>query len=90
MRGSLHCAADNDIVGCFGRDDGSFGSETSTTKQLLRFVFFEERSCFFQVEEVSVYGHLIATGVFGDGDDVLDTMALVSEGFNEKIDIYHA
>jgi hypothetical protein len=67
-----------------------FGSEASTTKQLLRFVFFEEGSGLFQVEEVSVDGHLVAAGVFRNGDDVLDTMAFASEGFNEKIDIYHA
>jgi len=57
---------------------------------LFCFVCFEERSRLFQVEEVSVHGHLIFAGVFRDVDDVLNTMAAISEGLNEKIDIYHA
>jgi hypothetical protein len=57
---------------------------------LFRFVGFEKRSCLFQVEEVSVHGHLIFAGVFRDVDDVLNTMAALSEDFNEKIDVYHA
>ena len=27
MRGSLHCATDDETVRCFGRDDGDFGSD---------------------------------------------------------------
>jgi hypothetical protein len=45
---------------------------------LFRFVCFEESSCLFQVESGSVHGQLIYTGVFRDGDDVLNTMAPVS------------
>ena len=58
--------------------------------KLLRFVFREEGSGFFEVERVSVYGELIDTGVFGDRDDVLNTVASAAEGFDKKIDIYHA
>jgi hypothetical protein len=54
------------------------------------FVCFEESSCLFKVEEVSVYGHLIFAGVFGDGDDIFNTMAPFSDGRNEKVDVYHA
>jgi len=56
----------------------------------LCFVCFEQSSCLFQVVEASVHGHLIFAGVFRDVDDVLNTMAALSEGPNEKIDVYHA
>jgi hypothetical protein len=44
----------------------------------------------FEVVEVSVYGHLIFAGVFGNGDDIFNTMAPFSDGLNEKVDVYHA
>jgi hypothetical protein len=57
---------------------------------LFGFVGFEEGSGLFEVEKVSVYEHLVFAGVFRDADDVLYSMALVSQGGDEKIDIYHA
>jgi hypothetical protein len=65
-------------------------SGTRMCAGLFRFVCFEKRSCLFQVEEVSVHGHLIFAGVFRDVDDVVNSMAALSEGLNEKIDVYHA
>ena len=63
---------------------------SSGSSELFRFVCFEESSCLFEVVEVSVYGHLIFAGVFGDGDDIFNTMAPFSDGLNEKVDVYHA
>jgi hypothetical protein len=57
---------------------------------LFGFVCFEEGSGLFEVEKVSVNDHLVFAGVFRDVDDVLNCMALVSQGGDEKIDIYHA
>jgi hypothetical protein len=57
---------------------------------LFRFVFCEKSPGFFEVEGDAVYGQLIDTGVFRDGDDMFHTMATVSEGLDEKLDIYHA
>lgn len=71
---------------------GLFAAAVSVVSQewLFRFVFCEKSPGFFEVEGDAVYGQLIDTGVFGDGDDVFHTMATVSEGLDEKIDIYHA
>jgi hypothetical protein len=57
---------------------------------LFGFVGFEEGSGLFEVEMVSVYDHLVFASVFRDVDDVLNSMALVSQGSDEKIDVYHA
>jgi hypothetical protein len=57
---------------------------------LFGFVGFEEGSGLFEIEKVSVYDHLVFASVFRDVDDVLNSMALVSQGGDEKIDIYHA
>jgi hypothetical protein len=57
---------------------------------LFRFVPFEELPGFFEVERVSVDDQLVFAGVFRDGDDALDTMAVLAEGLNDEIDVYHA
>jgi hypothetical protein len=76
------------------QDDGVETSNSPAAAVLLGklfgFVCFEEGSRLFEVEEVSVYDHLVFAGVFRDVDDVLNCMALVSQGGDEKIDIYHA
>jgi hypothetical protein len=72
------------------RDEAAKDEAPGCVLVLFCFVGFEKRSGLFQVEEVSVHGHLIFAGVFRDVDDVLNTMAAISEGLNEKIDIYHA
>jgi hypothetical protein len=55
---------------------------------LLCFVLFEELAGFFQVEDVAVYGELVDAGVFGDGDDMLDRMAVLAERVDDEIDVY--
>jgi hypothetical protein len=44
----------------------------------------------FEIKGVFIYCQLIFPGVFRDVDDTLYTMAALAEGFDEKIDIYHA
>jgi hypothetical protein len=43
-------------------------------RSLFGFVLFEKLSCFFEIENVSVYGQLVDSCVFGDGDDTLDAV----------------
>jgi hypothetical protein len=59
-------------------------------QRLLCFVVFEKPAGFFEVEKVSVYGQLIDAGVVWNREDMLDVMATLPEGLNEKIDVYHA
>ena len=59
-------------------------------QRLLRFILFEKLASFFEVERVPVDDQLVFAGVFRDGDDALDTMAVLAEGLNDEIDVYHA
>jgi hypothetical protein len=59
-------------------------------KRLLGFVLFEELPGFFEGEGVSVDDQLVYAGVIGDGDDAVDTMAMLAEGLDDEIDVYHA
>ncbi len=47
-------------------------------RRLLCFVGFEERSGFFEGEGVAVDLELVFAGVFRNGDDVADTVALLA------------
>ena len=51
---------------------------------------FEDLSGFFEVERVSVDDELVDAGVVGDAEDTLDTMAMLAESLDDKIDVYHA
>ncbi len=57
---------------------------------LFRFILFEKLSRFFEVERVSVDDQLVFASVIRDGDDAVDTMAVLAEGLNDEIDVYHA
>jgi hypothetical protein len=57
---------------------------------LFRFVLFEELSRFFESERVSVDDELVFAGVFRDGEDALDVMAVLAQGLDDEIDVYHA
>jgi hypothetical protein len=59
-------------------------------KRLPGFVLFEELPGFFEGECVSVDDQLVYAGVFRDGDDAVDTMAVLPEGLDDEIDVYHA
>ena len=61
----------------------------ATATVLLRFVLFEELPRFFEGERVSVDDQLVFARVFRDGDDGVDTMAMLPEGLNDEIDVYH-
>jgi hypothetical protein len=75
----------------FGEDDiGSRRLGHSIPKQrLLRLVVFEKLSRFFEVEGVSVDDQLVFAGVFRDGNDAVDTMAVLPESLDDEIDVYH-
>ena len=62
----------------------------ATATGLLRFVLFEELPRFFESERVSVDDQLVFAGVFGDGDDAFDAMAVLAQGLDNEIDVYHA
>jgi hypothetical protein len=57
--------------------------------KLFRFVLFEERSGFFEGESVAVDLEFVFAGVFGDGDNVADGVAVLPESFDDEIDVYH-
>ena len=44
---------------------------------------------FFEVERVAVDDELVDSGVVRDGEDVLGRVAVLPEGCDEKIDVYH-
>ena len=51
---------------------------------------FEKSSRFYKGESVSVDDQLVVPGVVRDGDDAIDTMAVLPEGLDDEIDVYHA
>jgi hypothetical protein len=57
---------------------------------LLRFFGFEELAGLGEVEGVSVYDEFVVARVVGDLEDAFNLVAALAEGFDEKIDIYHA
>ena len=57
--------------------------------RLFRFVLFEERSGFFEGEGVAVDLEFVFAGVFGDGDDMADGVAILPKSSNDEIDVYH-
>jgi hypothetical protein len=56
---------------------------------LFCFVLFEEFSCFFEGEGVSVDLEFVSAGVVRDGDDIADSMAVLAECLDDEIDVYH-
>jgi hypothetical protein len=62
----------------------------ATATGLLRFVLFEELPRFFEGERVSVDDQLVFAGVIGDREDALDTMAVLAQGLDDEINVYHA
>jgi hypothetical protein len=57
---------------------------------LFCFVLFEELAGFFEVEGVAVDDQLVCAGVIGDAEDAVDTVAVLAEGLDDEIDVYHA
>lgn len=57
--------------------------------RLLCFVLFEEVSGFFEVVDAAVNRDFVFAGVFWDGDDAVNAVPALSDGFDEKVDIYH-
>jgi hypothetical protein len=61
----------------------------SAIERLLCFVLFEEVSSFFEIVDAAVDGDFVFAGVFWDRDDAVDAVTALSDGFDEKVDIYH-
>lgn len=58
-------------------------------KRLFCSVLFEKLASFFEGERVSVDLEFVFAGVFRDGDDMADSVAVLAEGLDDEIDIYH-
>ena len=58
-------------------------------KRLLCFVLFEKLPCFLEGEGVSVDLEFVSAGVFRDRDDMADSVAVLAEGLDDEIDVYH-
>jgi hypothetical protein len=70
----------------------SFGKHTNSRwfeRLLLCFVAFQKLSRFDESESGSVDDELVFAGVIRDGDDAADTMAVLAEGLDDQIDVYH-
>jgi hypothetical protein len=65
-------------------------SEQQAAIGLPGFVLFEELPRLFEGERVSVDDQLVFAGVIGDGDDGVDTMAVLTESLDDEVDVYHA
>jgi hypothetical protein len=56
---------------------------------LFLFVDFEQTSCFFEVEEVSVDDEFVFACVGRDLVNALNGVAALAKLLNEKVDVYH-
>ena len=65
------------------------GAACRFQRLLFGFVLFEELPGFFEIESVAVDDELVFAGVFRDGDDAANTMAVLPEGLDDEIDVYH-
>ena len=57
--------------------------------RLFCFVLFEKLPCFFEGEGVSVDLEFVSAGVFRDRDDMAYSVAVLAEGLDDEIDVYH-
>ena len=62
---------------------------TTQGQSLFCFVLFEERSGFFEGEGVSVDDQFVFACVFRDVNHAADGMAMLAEGLDDQIDVYH-
>jgi hypothetical protein len=81
-RGFAWAGAEGTVGDTAGRDTAG--------RLLLRLFGFEELAGLCEIEGVSVYDELVFAGVVGDLEHAFYLMAALAEGFDEKIDIYHA
>jgi hypothetical protein len=58
-------------------------------QRLFCFVLFEKLPRFFEGEGVSVDLEFVFAGVFRDRDDMADFVAVLAEGLDDQIDVYH-
>jgi hypothetical protein len=73
----------------FGNDNQKTMDDTLRGRTLFCFVLFEKLPCFFEGEGVSVDLEFVSAGVFRDRDDMADSVAVLAEGLDDEIDVYH-
>jgi hypothetical protein len=56
---------------------------------LLCFVGLEECASLFEGESISVDLEFVSARVFRNGNNMADSMAMLAEGLDDEIDIYH-
>jgi hypothetical protein len=77
------------MVGLCDENDENRRGSALDQKRLFCSVLFEKLASFFEGEGVSVDLEFVCAGVFRDGDDIADSVAVLAEGLNDEIDIYH-
>jgi hypothetical protein len=65
------------------------GMALRESERLFCSVLFEKLASFFEGEGVSVDLEFVFAGVFRDRDDMADSVAVLAEGLNDEIDVYH-
>ena len=50
---------------------------------------FKKLASFFEGQGVSVDLEFVSAGVFRDGDDMAYSVAVLAEGLDDEIDVYH-
>ena len=61
----------------------------NSKRSLFGFVLFEEFSRLFEGQGVSVDLEFVCASVVRDRDDVADGVAVLAEGLDDQIDVYH-
>jgi hypothetical protein len=79
------------MVALFARRTVRIGSRMARaiSDQLFCSVVFEKFASFFEGEGVSVDLEFVFAGVFRDRDDMADSVAVLAEGLDDEIDVYH-
>jgi hypothetical protein len=57
--------------------------------RLFCFVLFKKLASFFEGQGISVDLEFVSAGVFWDRDDMAYSVAVLAEGLDDEIDVYH-
>ena len=57
--------------------------------RLFCFILFKKLASLFEGQGVSVDLEFVSAGVFRDGDDMAYSVAVLAEGVDDEIDVYH-
>ena len=58
-------------------------------ESVICFVLFKKLASFFEGQGVSVDLEFVSAGVFRDRDDMAYSVAVLAEGLDDEIDVYH-